>query len=490
MALPLQLKYIISAIIFFAAGIAAIITEESLLLAIPFLFVLGGPLYKVVVHKTEWIFFILIALLPLSTEINITPSLGLDLPDEFLMILLTAVFVLKVSFSPSTLNAGFINHPLFLLLLLHLTWIVVSTIFSTDPALSLKFLLAKTWFIIPFVILPCYFLNTRKSLRLLPCLLVIPMGFVVVQALIRHAFFDFSFESVKEIYSPFFRNHVNFSGMLVCLMAVLFTTYKLTPHNNRYRKLLRIGLFIGFAGAVLAYSRGAWLALITGTIAYRLIQNKLIGYALIIATAITLAVGAWLLIDHTYLHFAHDYNSTIFHKDFNEHLEATVQFKDVSNAERFYRWIAGINMIAEKPFTGFGPNNFYNNYQSYTETPFKTWVSNNPEHSSVHNYFILTTIEQGIPGLVFFCILYFGMILFSQKLYHSLSDNFYRQIALTAGVILTMIGALIFMSDLIETDKIGSLFWLCLGVLIVISKQTKNVGGKIISPGEDQYAFQ
>ncbi|HEX8331498.1 MAG TPA: hypothetical protein VF622_02680, partial [Segetibacter sp.] len=110
-----------------------------------------------------------------------------------------------------------------------------------------------------------------------------------------------------------------------------------------------------------------------------------------------------------------------------------------------------------------------------TETPFKTWVSNNPEHSSVHNYFILVAIEQGVPGLLFFCMLYFGMILNSQKLYHKLEDAFYKQVALTIGVVLVMIGALIFASDLIETDKIGSLFWLCLGILIVLDGKRKKI---------------
>ncbi len=130
-------------------------------------------------------------------------------------------------------------------------------------------------------------------------------------------------------------------------------------------------------------------------------------------------------------------------------------------------------MIAERAMTGFGPNNFYNSYKPYTVAPFRTWVSNNPEHSIVHNYFLLTLLEQGIPGLVLFCMLYFGMILFSQKLYHALNDKFYKIVSLIIGVVLIMIGVLIFMSDLIETDKIGSLFWLCLGMLVVLFEKQK-----------------
>ena len=43
--------------------------------------------------------------------------------------------------------------------------------------------------------------------------------------------------------------------------------------------------------------------------------------------------------------------------------------------------------------------------------------------------------------------------------------------AICIGVVLSMMGLLIFMSDLIETDKIGSLFWLSLGLLFVLESK-------------------
>jgi hypothetical protein len=36
-----------------------------------------------------------------------------------------------------------------------------------------------------------------------------------------------------------------------------------------------------------------------------------------------------------------------------------------------------------------------------------------------------------------------------------------------------MIGVVIFMSDMIETDKLGSLFWLCLGLLLLLDQKAK-----------------
>ena len=46
-----------------------------------------------------------------------------------------------------------------------------------------------------------------------------------------------------------------------------------------------------------------------------------------------------------------------------------------------------------------------------------------------------------------------------------------QTMAICIGVVLAMMGLLIFMSDLIETDKIGSLFWLSLGLLFVLESK-------------------
>ncbi|MEI9910005.1 MAG: O-antigen ligase family protein [Bacteroidota bacterium] len=193
----------------------------------------------------------------------------------------------------------------------------------------------------------------------------------------------------------------------------------------------------------------------------------------IASVVIVIATLFWIKADDRYLQYAHDYRTTIFHEDFREHLQATYEFKDVSTAERFYRWIAGIRMIKDNPLTGFGPNTFYNNYKPYAVPAFKTWVSNNPDHSTIHNYFLLIAIEQGIPGLVFFLLLIGAMLYYAQHLYYRAKDIFYKTIAITTGVILVMILTVNFLSDLIETDKVGSLFFLCLSMLVITDSNTR-----------------
>ncbi|MGI8599228.1 MAG: O-antigen ligase family protein, partial [Chitinophagaceae bacterium] len=152
----------------------------------------------------------------------------------------------------------------------------------------------------------------------------------------------------------------------------------------------------------------------------------------------------------------------------------TYQLKDVSSAERFYRWIAGIRMIKDYWATGSGPNTFYPLYKQYTVPAFRTWVSRNEEKSTVHNYFLLMIIEQGIIGLMIFLFLLGVLFYKSESIYQKAKEKFWRTSAATIAVMLTMICTVNFLSDLIETDKIGSVFYLCIAVLIIADSNTKS----------------
>jgi O-antigen ligase len=188
--------------------------------------------------------------------------------------------------------------------------------------------------------------------------------------------------------------------------------------------------------------------------------------AFLLATILSVILFAWLKTGDRYLNYAHDYKTTIFHKDFSKHLISTYKLKDLSTEERFYRWIAAIRMVKDNWLSGTGPNTFYPVYKEYAVPAFKTYVSDNPEHSTVHNYFLLMIVEQGIPGLLLFILLAVFVFYYAQKNYHNAVNRTDQLIAITAGTVFAMILVLNFLSDLIETDKIGSLYFLCIAVLV------------------------
>jgi O-antigen ligase len=418
------------------------------------------------------IFFLLILSLPFSFEYNFSPSLGTDIPDEALMLLVSFLFIACWLYDPGSLNRKIWRHPILALLLIHMGWILVTTILSTGKILSIKFILAKGWYLGAFVLAPLIVFRERKWIKITAIGLAASMFVVTAIALWRHAPYGFSFATINRSVSPFFRNHVNYSSMLVCAIPLFFAFHQLSNRKDT-RAFIRIAVVILLAALFFSYARGAWLALAVGIVAHWLLKKRVLFAVYIITLIMAVASVFWLKSNDHYLRFAHDYKTTIYHKEFKEHLVATYQLKDVSTAERFYRWIAGVRMIKDNWLTGFGPATFYENYRPYGVPAFKTWVSDNKEHSTVHNYFLLITIEQGIPGLIFFLLLLGSMFYYAQYLYHRVKDVFYKTVTLTTGVILAMITTVNFLSDLVETDKVGSLFFLCLSVLLMTDINTR-----------------
>lgn len=446
-----------AAVFFFITGI---LLQENLLLILPF-----ATLALIFFSKDiRGLYFALLFVIPLSTEFSVTAALSTDLPDEPMMLLLSASLIVMMLLQPSVFPVQIKKSSLFVLVIIQLTWMLVTVLFSYETFLSIKYVLAKTWFLTAFVFGGLVFLKTKTDFKLASKVLIAAMLIPVIISLIRHASHGFSFESINETVTPFFRNHVNYSALLVCLLPILFIWYRFS--TGIIRKLVVICILIFLAALFFAYSRGAWLCLIAGALTWYAIKKKFLLSLLLVSSVIIMISLFWLIQNDNYLKFAPDFNTTTQHTNIGEHLEATYTLKDMSTMERFYRWIAGLRMVNEEMLKGYGPNTFSLHYKEYTVASFKTWVSSNEEKSSVHNYFLLVTIEQGIPGLLLLCILLFSMFSIAIKGYHTLKDPFDQSLAMLCGVVLSMIVTLNLLSDLIETDKIGSLFFIVIGILI------------------------
>lgn len=427
------------------------------LLCIPFLlFGLSQP---------QILFYILVASIPWSAEIAVNASLATDFPDEPLMWLAAFIALTVIVRDRNAFRQPWLHSSLTVLLLLQLGWIVVSVIHSTDIVVSTKFLLAKGWYLGAFLFLPLFVLKEKKDWQTSALVFTVSSLLCILVIFVRHGFDGFTFDSINKNVQPFFRNHVTYSALLVCLLPGLFFYWRKTTSVFLKRFFLFL-MLLGIAALYFSYARGAWLAFVVGIISFWLLKKRLLLFSFLLFFFITTGLAFWLGQNNRYVGFAHDYNTTVFHTDFSEHWSATYQMKDVSTAERFYRWIAGVRMAKEKLGTGWGPTTFYPTYQSYAVPAFKTWVSANPERSTVHNYFLLTLIEQGIPGL---CLLLTLLCLFfykAQQLYQKTADGFFRVSITVVAIIMAQLCTVNFLSDLVETDKTGSLFLLSFCFLI------------------------
>jgi O-antigen ligase len=140
--------------------------------------------------------------------------------------------------------------------------------------------------------------------------------------------------------------------------------------------------------------------------------------------------------------------------------------------ERVYRWVAAKRMVADRPFMGVGSGNFYEFYKKYTVTEFATYISDNEERSTVHNYFLLILVEQGLIGLGIFALLTYFIFCDGNRLYQQ-SDGQQKRTVLILLQSMMAIYINLLLSDMLETDKVGPFFFMIIGLLLAF--QTKMV---------------
>ena len=170
--------------------------------------------------------------------------------------------------------------------------------------------------------------------------------------------------------------------------------------------------------------------------------------------------------DNRYLDFEPDFEHTVAHHEFDNLVEATFKMEDISTVERFYRWIAGSYMIPYHPWMGLGPGNFHNYYKGYTVTSYETYVSANPDKSGIHCYYLMIFVEQGLLGFLLFLFLTVFVLLKGEIIYHQTKVPWRRAVILFALLSIVVIDALCLINDLIETDKVGSFFFINMALLV------------------------
>lgn len=458
--------YLCAALFFIAAGCYAY-WQEIYFLAVPLVLLVA----LLLVQHPPYLFYLLVFAIPWSMELTFNSALGTDLPDEPLMLLgsLSIVFCLAYQWRAIEFKK---LHPLITIIILQVLWIIVTTITSTDFILSVKYLLAKTWYLLAFVALPVFLFKDEKIFGRSVVILLCSMLAVMCVVLVRHGINSWSFESVNSAVRPFFRNHVNYSSLLVFTVPLQIAIIKLSS-SKKIKTFFYCSLTVTIFALLLSYARGAWLALVAGIIGYLLLRKRMLAFSFFVFLSIVIGAVFWLKSNDRFEKLSNDYKSTIFHSDFGEHLIATYQLKDLSNAERIYRWVAGVRMVKDNWQTGFGPTTFYHQYKTYTLPAFETYVSDNPEKSTVHNYFLLLLIEQGIIGLLLFVVLIVVLFWYAQKIYFRTNDHLWKVVVSAIASILVMQCVINFLSDMIETDKVGSVFYLCVAALIIADIKTR-----------------
>ncbi len=452
-----------TATVWFGALALAAWQQQPLFLAVPF----GLLLVWWTLADLRTVFYLMWATIPLSTEMGLPGGFNTDMPSEPLMWLVTASAVLwALQRPPAQWRMERLVHPLTILLLAHLGWILLTALTAQNKLFAVKFFLAKLWYVIPFYFLAGSLLRQTRHMRWLIWVVGIPLALTILYVEVRHAQYGFSFKDINKVVRPFYRNHVAYACLASVFLPFLWYGRKWYKHLSPKWWLLTLMTLLALAAVQLSYTRAAYGAILVAAIGYLIIRMRLMRLTLTVAVSLTIGTLTWLAHQNKYLDLAPDYERTITHYDFDNLLEATFKGQDISTMERVYRWVAGVHMVLDRPLVGFGPGNFFEHYWPYTVTSFRTYVSDNKDSSGVHSYYLMTAIEQGIPGLLIFLSLLFYALLRGEAIYHETENEEARHLVLIALLSLLVICTLLLINDLIETDKVGPFFFLSLALLV------------------------
>lgn len=429
-------------------------THIDYLLAAP----LGLVLVAQLLYNYRILFYALICAIPCSMHLELG-AFSID-TSEPLMLLMTFIFLLNL-LAGKQFSLTEKLQPLHIFVFLLLFWVMITTVTSEIQVRSLKFFLAKIWYIASFVFIADKVVEKPKHFNIIFWCFLIPLTIGSFITTIIHGLdYNFSFDGGFAAPYYIFTNHVIYGAILVLFLPYIWFVREQYSLGSIPRLLINICFGVILVGVVLSYGRLAWLCAVLLPIIVFLIKQKWLDKLIYVGVFVLILGITYLVKDNNFYKFAPDYSKTIFHEgDFDAHLSATFSGTDMSGVERFYRWAAAKNMVAARPLFGFGPSTFNKVYKQYAEDAFRTYVSDNPEQSTTHNYLLMTCSEQGFIGLFIFAAMILFMTIRGFKTYHACQNPLHRNIALTVTLSLIMILLQSTLNELIEVDKVGTMFW-------------------------------
>src|SRR5690554_1166461 len=234
--------FIIGGLLFFIALALFALSENYLLLGIPF--ICAGILWPFLNFKSFYWFLILT--IPFSFTIYfLNNSLATTVPDEPIMWFLLILSALIILYNRKSIPEWFLRNPITLILALQLVWLIISVIFSTDKFLSLKFLASKLWFWNAYIIIPLWIFKTKKDFKTAFLLFVIPTVLHAIFAFTWHYTLDFGFWDSNKVVRPFYFNHVDYSTVLSMVFPLLIIAYQLSK-GKKWQRIILLATIIFF----------------------------------------------------------------------------------------------------------------------------------------------------------------------------------------------------------------------------------------------------
>ena len=461
--------YLFSALFLVAASIG-IAFEFFYILAVPFVFLMLYFLFA----RIDLVMWVILFFTPLSiTLTNDEFNVGLSLPTEPLLALVTAVVLFQAVFGRG-LPEYILKNPVTLAIAAYLAWMLLTTLTSELPIISLKYLIARTWFIVPYYLLMVFVLNTAFKRELFFWVFLVPLVAVAIYTLYIHSQYSFSKDTSTWVMFPFFKEHTSWGAVLAMYYPV--SAYFALRKSDWGLRSFAIALFlIMTAAVVLSYTRAAWVSLIAAFGVWLIIKLKLKWPVLVLgALAVLIGIASfWSSITAQF-----QQNTSVSSDDLGEHVSSISNVStDASNMERINRWSSALRMFNERPITGWGPGTYMFLYAPYQKPWEKTIISTNAgNRGNAHSEYIGPMAESGFIGLITVLALITTVFIVGFKVYQTTPAGNARELVLMALLGLVTYFTHGLLNNFLDMDKASAPVWGFIALIVAQKIANKQDG--------------
>ena len=464
--------------LFIMANSALIASEQYWFSIVPFALLIL-MLAFVATDKLMW-FIVFTTPLSLNLEELEFGGIGMFLPTEPLLFGVMLIFFIKLLFDKKY-DKDVLKHPLTFVIILNLSWIIITTLTSTMVVVSLKFLLARMWFVISFYFIGTQLFKSAKNIRTFFWVYAIPLSIVALYTFIHHSTYDFAERPAHWVMQPFFKDHTVYGAVLSMIFPIVIGLFSFKRYK-RYRPLLIIMTLVFIGGIIFSYGRAAWISLAVAFAVSLVYLLKLRGtFVLSVAGLVLLFLGIFWT-DLINVLEKNDQDSTS--QNLSEHVQSITNIStDASNLERLNRWNSALKMFQEKPVLGWGPGTYAFQYAPFQSSEDLTIISTNSgDMGNAHSEFIGPLAEEGVIGAITFILIILVFYYRASLLYSKLPKGELKMIVFWIILAFTTYIVNGSLNNFLDTDKASVPFWALIAMIAAIDIHSKKMLKEIQQP--------
>ena len=273
---------------------------------------------------------------------------------------------------------------------------------------------------------------------------------------------------------PFFRDHTSYGAALALLIPAMFVVLKRgrNDFSIKFFNFLLLGLLC--IGLLFSYTRAAWAGIIAVFALWVVLKLRIKIKNIILVTLVATVMIAPFYNDIIY---KMSKNTEVSSTDFLSHIKSMSNIaSDDSNMERINRWKCAFRMFLEKPITGFGPGTYMFLYAPFQHSEDRTKISTNAaDLGNAHSEYLGLLADAGLIGSLSFIAILITVLVVGFNLYNRTKNELTKEtvLFLLLGLITYYLHA--FLNDFLDMDKIASLFWGFIAIIVMFDIKEKNL---------------